>query len=111
VETEAPTPTIISAADLHSEYYENELAADKLYKGNELQVTGVFDRLSITLGQIQVWVSDGEEWSLVSICCNFDDESSDQVESLKTGDPVSIKGVCLGKSVSVGLDHCILIND
>lgn len=102
-------PIAVSAADLHAQYEENELAADKIYKDKIVEVSGTFDRLSITLGQIQVWLTDGGEWSLIDVCCVFDEKYSDQVSALKTGDVITVQGICGGQALSVSITDCVRV--
>jgi len=100
----------VSASDLYTQYDENEVNADKLYKDKLLQLSGVVDSVSVTLGQIQVIINDGQEWSLVMVFCDFEDYQSDAVSALKKGDNVIIQGRCRGKALTPALDDCAIIS-
>lgn len=104
------TPVSVSASDLYKQYDENEVSADKLYKDKLLQLSGVIDSVTVTLGQIQVIVTDGQEWSWVMVYCNFEDAQSDTVSTLKKGDNVVIQGRCRGKALTPALDDCAIVS-
>ncbi len=112
--TESPEPSevpiSVTASDLYNQYDENEVNADKLYKDKMLQVSGVIDSVTVTFGQIQVIVTDGQQWSLVMVYCDFEDDQSDAVSALKKGNNVIIQGRCRGKALTPALDDCTIIS-
>jgi len=103
-------PISVTAADLYNQYDENEVSADRLYMDKLLQVSGVIDSVTVTFGQIQVIVTDGQDWSFIAIYCNFEDDQSDAVSALKNGDSIVIQGICRGKALTPALDNCTIIS-
>jgi hypothetical protein len=99
----------ISAADLAAQYAENELAADRTYKDKLIEVCGVFKSLSVDFGRIQVLIDDGKYQSPTVICCVFDSKYADLLAGLRTGDRITIRGICSGKSDTVQIDQCALV--
>jgi hypothetical protein len=98
----------ITADKLSEAYEENEIAADKRYKGKILKVTGVVESIDQGwFGGITVKLSVGGDWDFNTIDCSFDSEHEDAIAELKTGERVEIIGECDGNGfMSVGLDDC-----
>jgi hypothetical protein len=99
----------ISAEQLSSAYAADEAAADKLYKGNLLIVTGKVNSVNKNLmGVYFVKLSGGgiEAWE---IQCIFDERSASQVEQLQKNDAVTIKGICDGYYMSIKMKDCMLV--
>jgi len=94
----------MSPKQLRDEYRENEMAADKKYKGNLIEITGTIDR-----------ISDGRTVSisvdaLTSIQCSFSKDQDNILLQLKKGQTVTIQGIGNGKSIAgVVLNDCKVI--
>ncbi|MEK6333668.1 MAG: hypothetical protein AABM67_01890 [Acidobacteriota bacterium] len=92
------TPIPVSAADLVAAYKANEVAADENYKDKLLAVSGTVDSIGKDiLDSMYVTLSSGEEYSITSVQCMFDDASKSQLARLSKGQRVTIVGVCNGK--------------
>jgi hypothetical protein len=100
--------TEITAEELSSAYAADETAADQLYKGNLLKVTGKVNGVNKNLmGVYFVKLSGGgiEAWE---IQCMFDEQYGSEVEQLQKNDVVTIKGICDGYYMSIKMKDCIL---
>jgi hypothetical protein len=98
---------LVTARSLTAQYAENELSADRDYRDNLVQVSGVFSSLSVESGQIKVLIGDGTNWNTDYISCWFDYAYADKLIDLRTGDRIVVQGTCIGKSDTVRIDQCI----
>lgn len=100
---------IVSAVDLAKEYEENEVRADKNYKGKMVEVKGTISSIGVSFNQTYVVLSSEKEFSLTDIQCFFNDDSEiDKIADLNEGDIITVRGKVSGKSMNVGVDKCIL---
>ena len=101
--------TEITAEQLSSAYAADETAADQLYKGNLLEVTGKVNSVNKNLmGVYFVKLSGGgiEAWE---IQCMFDEQYGSVVEQLQQNDVVTIMGICDGYYMSIKMKDCVLV--
>ena len=113
-EKEEPAEEVIkvTAQELLEAYDENGVAADKQYKGKELQVTGtvgsigtdILDDAYITLE------NEEDEYAVISVQCCFEKSQEDSIASLKAGDKVTITGVCEGNTLNITLKKCQVVS-
>ena len=99
----------ITAEQLSSAYAEDEAAADQLYKGNLLKVTGKVNSVNKNLmGVYFVKLSGGgiEAWE---IQCTFDEQYGPEVEQLQKNDAITIQGLCDGYYMSIKMKDCVLV--
>ena len=99
----------ITAEQLSSDYAADEIAADQLYKGNLLQVTGKVNSVNENLmGVYFVKLSGGgiEAWE---IQCMFDEQYGPEVAQLEQNDMVTVKGICDGYYMSIKMKDCVLV--
>ena len=102
----------VTAQELLEAYDENGVAADKQYKGKELQVTGtvgsigtdIIDDAYITLE------NEEEEYAVISVQCYFEKSEEESIASLKAGDKVTVTGVCEGNTLNVVLKKCQVVS-
>jgi cell division protein YceG involved in septum cleavage len=96
----------ITARKLYDEYNKNVVSADDAYKNKLLLVTGRVAGISNDLanGYYLKLETDNE---FLPISCHFD--SNDGLNDLKTGDLISIKGRCKGKTIYIYIDDCIVM--
>ncbi|MEZ6126821.1 MAG: hypothetical protein R3C49_27205 [Planctomycetaceae bacterium] len=108
---EAPAESVIqiSANQLFAEYEANDIAADKKYKDQILEVSGsVGDISRDILDNIYVTLKTGE-YKLFSIQCFFADDFEDRAAELRPGQYLRIRGRCDGKFGNVMLKDCIIV--
>ena len=90
----------ISAAELINAYKENEVKADKMYKGKIVEVNGIVDGIDSDMDdKAVVRLSDGDEFSFYTVSCCIDDDNQDKACELKKGQNVTIVGVADGEIV------------
>ena len=83
----------ISATELINAYKENEIKADKMYKGKIVEVNGIVDAIDSGIDdKAIVRLSDGDEFSFDNVQCCIDDENQDKACELKKGENVKIIG-------------------
>ena len=77
----------ISATELINAYKENEVKADKMYKGKIVEVSGIVDGIDSGISDNAiVRLSDGDEFSFDDVFCYIDDENQDKACELKKGE-------------------------
>ena len=83
----------ISATELINAYKENEIKADKMYKGKIVEVNGIVDGINSGIDDKAIVIlSDGDEFSFDNVQCCIDDENQDKACELKKGENVTIVG-------------------
>ena len=97
---------VIDARTLVAEYKNNEVAANAKYQGKKLEVTGIVDNISDTMGSITVSLRGGGNFELVNVICGFSDASG--VASLNKGQKATLVGIGDGMTAGlyVGLESC-----
>ena len=90
----------ISATELINAYNENEVKADKMYKGKIVEVNGIVDGIDSDMDdKAVVRLSDGDEFSIYTVSCYIDDENQDKACELKKGENVIIIGKADGEVI------------
>ena len=88
----------ISASELINAYKENEVKADKMYKGKIVEVNGIVDGINSGIDDKAIVIlSDGDEFSFNNIQCCIDDENQDKACELEKGQNVTIIGEASGE--------------
>jgi hypothetical protein len=103
-------PVVVSARELLDAYEANPVAADGKYKGKWVEVAGEVDAID-RVPKMNVTLKDQGRAKPGGIKCEFEDNQQDAVARLKPGDKVTIKGQCLGKFTSLGLEKCELVKN
>ena len=82
---------ITSAYNLHTEYMDNEIAADKKYKGKQLEVTGNIKNIGKdVLGRLYITLETGDIFSTIQVF--FKSSEEDAIAELTKGQEVTIIG-------------------
>ena len=90
----------ISATELINAYKENEVKADKMYKGKIVEVNGIVDGVDSDIDdKAIVSLSDGDEFSFYNVHCYIDDENQDKACELEKGQNVTIVGKADGECI------------
>ena len=90
----------ISATELINAYNENEVKADKMYKGKIVEVNGIVDGIDSDMDdKAVVRLSDGDKFSIYTVSCYIDDENQDNACELKKGENVTIIGKADGEII------------
>lgn len=88
-----PKAVKVEAVAMIQEYEDNELAADKKYKGKTIEVSGVvaeIDTEFFDTDQYVLRIGNGDEFEFLYVSCN--DMSSEELETLTVGDGVTAVG-------------------
>lgn len=101
----------VSAEQMLKDYEDNELAADKKYKGKRIQVTGTIEKIDsemfTTDDEYVLRISNGDEYSFLTVNCN--DMSQDELSTLTVGNQVTAVGMFDdGGDLGVELKKCKL---
>ena len=92
----------ISATELINAYKENEVKADKMYKGKIVEVNGIVDGIDSGIDdKAIVTLSDGDEFSIYTVSCYIDDENQDKACELNKGENVTIIGKADGEVIGL----------
>ena len=90
----------ISATELINAYKENEVKADKTYKGKIVEVNGIVDGIDSGISdEAIVRLSDGDEFSFDDVICYIDNDNQDNACELKKGENVTIIGKADGEII------------
>ena len=90
----------ISATELINAYEENEVKADKMYKGKIVEVNGIVDGVDSDMDdKAIVRLSNGDEFSIYTVGCYIDNENQDKACELEKGENVTIIGKADGECV------------
>ena len=88
----------ISATELINAYKENEIKADKMYKGKIVEVNGIVDAIDSGIDdKAIVRLSDGDEFSIYNVYCHIDNDNQNKACELKKGENVIIIGKADGE--------------
>ncbi len=97
--------TPVSAVGLFKEYTSNEQNANKLYLNKPVQVSGkVLEVKQNKYEPFQIILDTGDP--MFGVACTMDKTGKE----IKTGDNVTIKGICTGYLNDVVLTNSILLN-
>ena len=101
----------VQAKAILREFNENEAAADAKYDGKVLQVTGVVDKIDTEIlddSQYVINIGGGSDFEFFTV--NADDQSQDDVASLKKGDKITVVGEFEdGGDLGVELAHSTIV--
>lgn len=96
--TPPPATLVVEASALVKAYEDNEVAADNLYKGKFLEITGTINTIGKDiLDDMYVSLRSGRELEIFGVQCFFAEEHKSQLAALKKGQQVKIIGRCDGK--------------
>lgn len=97
---------VVSSKKLNQDYQENEIAADNKYLNNYIEVSGKI--VSVRKGLFNYIVGlDADGYGIYTIDCQFKEDQVDSLASLKTGQYITIVGICKGKNLAgVTVENC-----
>lgn len=98
----------ITAGELYYEFSENEETANEKYINKVIQVTGILEDKELTSEgnpNLVLKTSDASG----SVICSFSDSDKQELDALKEGDEITIRGICAMKQMDVVLNNCVLI--
>lgn len=102
---------IVSVEDICNAYKSNEVAADKKFKGNLVQITGRVDDVKKDIADsLYVTLKRQDAFEFCQPQCFFDDEHEDQLASLNKGQKITIIGRVDGLMMNVLIKEARLAN-
>ncbi len=103
---------VITAKELATEFGTNEPESTKKYVGTDdkmivVQVSGVISNIQKDTSGISFSLDTGDP--LLGVSCTLDKFSKQPRTDFKTGERVTVKGICTGKLSDVIMDRCVVI--
>jgi hypothetical protein len=100
----------MSAANLISEFNENENAANNKYLGKIIEVTGPVAEVNNEQDTV-INISLGSNEKLRKVSCRMDSRHFSEVKKYSEGNIITIKGTCDGFLMDVELSRCVISKD
>ena len=97
----------LSAKQLAEAFASNEDQANALYTGKVLEVEGYLQEIIRDERSVVLMLGDVSQTNGVSCYLRADDRG--EVNSLKAGNQVTVKGICSGFLLDVVVEKCILL--
>jgi len=95
----------LESRQLFNEFDQNEIAANKKYLGKVVCVYGkVADKAVDSKGVLSLILEGGE---MAGVGCQFDKSVIDEMQHVKKGQVIKVKGVCTGILMDVVLVDCV----
>ena len=100
----------ITPGDLLNAYEANQVAADELYKDQNLRLTGVVLEIgNDSSNRAYITFESSDTYNITTVQCYFSDSAQiEKLSSLTKGDTITVLGVCGGKFANVFLNDCII---
>lgn len=99
----------ISAQDLFQAYQDNEIAADKNYKGKSLEVSGEVGEIGKDmLGTPFIIFGSANKFQIGHVQCMFPSSALDTLARVKKGEWAVVHAKAAGKMMNVVLRECVL---
>ncbi|MDP5169652.1 MAG: OB-fold putative lipoprotein [Bacteroidia bacterium] len=107
--TDSPADFTLKAEELFQAYYADEASANQTYLNKVVELTGVvMEKQTVEENRSIVLVEVPGE--MFGINCAFEAEEADQVNSLKEGQTITLRGEVTGFTMDVNLARCVLMN-
>jgi hypothetical protein len=108
-QTSKETPVVqVQAVQLYNRYISDEVGADSLYLDKVLQVHGVVEEVLTNEHGEKVLMLETPE--LFGVSCTMDSTQKGNLQDIKIGEEVTVKGFCHGMLMDVVLVGCILVD-
>ena len=106
VSSSSPAEVVIRASDLYAAYQANEIAADELYKGKLIEVSGTIRDIGNDLMDEPYITLAGDDF-IGDVQCFMSSKS--EAAKFSKGQNVTVKGYCDGLFMNVLLQNSILV--
>jgi hypothetical protein len=104
----SPPLESVNASVLSSSYEKNEVAADQMYKGKRLAVTGRVGKIGKDILDSPYLILDEGEFGLGGVQAFFSDSDLPELAKLTKGQTVQVVGTCDGLMINVLLKNSSL---
>ncbi len=100
----------VTPGELLDAYDANQVAADELYKDQNLRLTGVVLEIGKDSSDRAYIMFEGSDtYNITTVQCYISDSAQiEKLSSLAKGDTITVLGVCGGKFANVFLNDCII---
>jgi len=103
----AETPTTVKISTLLSDYKNNEVRADGVYKGKLIQTSGsANDIKKDIMGGMYVTVGTGKSFEIPVVQCQLGENEAKKAANLNKGDKVTVRGRVTGLLMNVQVEDC-----
>jgi len=99
----------LAAPQLFSKFESDEDSANKEYLGKILEVTGKIVDVKKFEGNYEISLEDEMEGITCLVDSNYAVQQKRELDKLKPGQIVKIKGQCNGYMMGVKMDRCVLV--
>lgn len=106
--TEKQPEIAVTATEILSVFEANELKGKETYTGKYAEITGTVGTIGESFGSQYVTLTNGSEYSLISLQCFFNSKYQSQLANLVAGQEVTILGTIGEKSLNISVDDCKL---
>lgn len=100
---------LVSASDLINAFEEDEPAANDKYLGKVVEVHGTVTEVIEKQNSFVLLLGDTSTVSRVS--CTLDGEQGEMAYGLRSGDALTLRGICSGRLLDVVLVDCKIVAD
>lgn len=98
----------VNASKIYRSFCEDEVQARQQYIDKLIEVSGVLR--SVTKGEGDQYILSLDfERSMGQLLCELDGKENPDLENLKIGEAITVKGFCRKYAFEVSMDHSILI--
>lgn len=105
--TNKKTERKIEAIELFYKFENDENAANKLFLGKIIEITGIVSEIQNSQNnETLVIFKDDEE--VFGVACTF--KNANSIKMLEVGNKITVKGICQGFLTDVVVNNCVLIN-
>ncbi len=101
----------LAAPDLFSKFESDEDSANKEYLGKILEVKGKIVDVKEFNGNYEISLEDEMEGITCLVDSNYAVQQKRELDNLKTGQIIKVKGQCNGYMMGVKMDRCVLVSD
>lgn len=108
VDTREEIEISISSEELLASFISDEAAASAAYVEKTIEVEGRIKEISFLNNRYTILLQGKGEYSC--LMCDMNPEQMEQIQQLKKGDLITLRGICKGFLMDAILLNCILIN-
>ena len=96
----------LTAEELVKDFVDEESRATEKYSGSVLNVYGMIDKIEANEEGYTLFLKSTSSQTFVM--CQFGQENAKDIEPLKEGMLITVKGVCSGYLMDIVLDRCVI---
>lgn len=102
-------PVQVNIGQLLSNYKDNEVRADNLYKGKQVQITGIVGNIKKDImNSLYVTLGTGAQFEIPEVQAFFDDSMNSQLGGLSKGQQLTVVCRVSGLMMNVLVKECVI---